>query len=168
MAVRQTCSGSSVLKSHSRQLLSGVKFGFICNLLTHNLLQNNANFASHENRQGRVKMKIVRVGKENEVKTASLYQYLPSVVFLNNKQAPIKGRCLSISSSIVLTLDDFCKGTSSFQSRNVCRELLVWKNHHLTTSSSFSFVQAEAPPESPELSGSFCQQGQHSLKTVSL
>ena len=50
---------------------------------------------------------------------------------------PLRDGCLYSEVSVTKLI--FCKGTKSFQSRNVCRELLIWKNHHLTTSMNPSF-----------------------------
>ena len=40
-------------------------------------------------------------------------------------------------------------------------DLLIWKVHHLTTSSSFSFVQVEAPSESHERIPPLQEAGEH-------
>ena len=48
-----------------------------------------------------------------------------------------------------LLLFFYRKGTKSFQSRNTNLNFLIWKVHHLTTSSSFSFVHVEVPEGSP-------------------
>ena len=68
-------------------------------------------------------------------------------VFGNKNGHPFRDRCpLSVPTLVQYF---YGKGTKSFQSRNTNLNFLIWKVHHLTTSSSFFFVQVEALLESP-------------------